>query len=296
MKILNYGSLNYDHIYLVDHIVRPGETLSSSEISVRAGGKGLNLSIGLGRVGMEIYHGGMAGEDGTELLGILREHGVHTEHISIHAVRSGHAVIQVDGQGENSILLYQGANGKNSVEKIKKVLSCFSEGDVLLLQNEINLLRELMEIACEKGMKVVLNPSPMNENVTSCDLSRVSLFILNELEAGQLVGETEPEQMIAAMRVKYPEAATVLTLGKAGSIYADGERVCRCPCFPVEAVDTTAAGDTFAGYYLTAMLCGREVGECLRTASAASALAVTKRGAAPSIPYYKDVEEFLRSR
>ncbi|GFI66316.1 ribokinase [Lachnospiraceae bacterium] len=167
---------------------------------------------------------------------------------------------------------------------------------MLLLQNEINLLRELMEIACEKGMKVVLNPSPMNENVTSCDLSRVSLFILNELEAGQLVGETEPEQMIAAMRVKYPEAATVLTLGKAGSIYADGERVCRCPCFPVEAVDTTAAGDTFAGYYLTAMLCGREVGECLRTASAASALAVTKRGAAPSIPYYKDVEEFLRSR
>lgn len=293
MKVFNYGSLNYDYVYTVEHMVRTGETLSSLSIDTHFGGKGLNQSIALARAGATVYHAGMVGEDGDALITVCKECGVNTEQITRHSGRSGHAIIQVNFQGENCILLFQGANGKNTVEKVRTVLSHADKGDILLLQNEINLLNEMIEEAVERGMKIVLNPSPMEDMIYKCSLDKVSLFLLNEVEGRMFTGETEAERMAYRMKEMYPQAETVLTIGKQGCIYVGKEGFRFCESFLVETVDTTAAGDTFTGYYITSMLQEKSVEECLKIASAAAAIAVTRKGAVPAIPIREEVEAFL---
>lgn len=293
MKVLNYGSLNYDYVYAVDHMVRPGETLSSFNMETHFGGKGLNQSIALAKAGAKVYHAGMVGEDGEELIQICNRYGVLTDHITQHEGRSGHAVIQVSSGGENCIILFQGANGKNTKEKIRNVLSDFSKGDVLLLQNEINLLNELIEEGWKKGMKIVLNPSPMNEAVLKCDLNKISLFLLNEVEGYQLTGEREAGRIADRMGALYPNAETVLTIGRQGCVYVNRGETHLCGSFSVETVDTTAAGDTFTGYYIASMLQGKNIEDRLRIASAAAGIAVTRKGAVPSIPEAEEVKAFL---
>lgn len=294
MKVLNYGSLNYDYVYLVEHMVQLGETISSFDMETHFGGKGLNQSIALAKAGADVYHAGMVGEDGEDLAAFCRRYGVHTDFITKQAGKSGHAIIQITPEGENCIILYSGSNGKNTEEKIDEVLAGFAEGDLLLVQNEINLLDLLVEKAYDREMKIVLNPSPMNEKVLCCDLKKVSLFILNEVEGEQLTGEKEAEHILRRMRELYPDAEVVLTLGKEGSMYAGPGKTCACDSFAVEAVDTTAAGDTFTGYYLASILRGKSIEESLKTASAASGIAVTRKGAAPSIPEAEEVEDFLK--
>ena len=142
-------------------------------------------------------------------------------------------------------------------------------------------------------MKIVLNPSPLNATLLKCDLKKVSLFILNEVEGEQLTGESEPEKILKRMEILYPASEVVLTLGKQGSIYAGKGKRCRGKSFSVPAVDTTAAGDTYTGYFLASVLQGKSIEESIRTASAASAIAVTRKGAVPSIPERKEVEAFL---
>lgn len=293
MKVLNYGSLNYDYVYRVEHMVKPGETLSSLEMKTHFGGKGLNQSVALACAGAEVYHAGLVGEDGESLIEVCRNKGVCTDYITKLKGKSGHAIIQVNTQGENCILLYRGSNGENTEQKIVSVLENFEDGDVILLQNEMNLLKELIDQAYEKKLKIALNPSPMNDMIKECDLEKVSLFLLNEVEGAQLTGETEAENIIDKMKEMYPKAEIVLTLGKRGSIYSSGEETCFCDSFKVDAVDTTAAGDTFTGYYIAAMIEGKPINERLRTASAASALAVTRNGAVPSIPKKDEVDAFL---
>lgn len=294
MKVLNYGSMNYDYVYTVKHMVQPGETLASDNMETHFGGKGLNQSIALAKAGAEVYHAGMIGEDGEALKNVCRKYGVNTDYVSELEGRNGHAVIQVNEQGENSIILYPGSNGKNTEEKIQSVLSNFGSGDILLLQNEINLLDVIIEQAYERNIKIILNPSPLNQKVFACDLQKVSVFLLNEVEGKQLTGESDPELILEWMKVLYPNAEVVLTLGKRGSIYAaDGEKI-SCDSYHVDAVDTTAAGDTFTGYYIASMLKGKDVKTRLKIASAASAIAVTRKGAVPSIPFADEVEAFMK--
>lgn len=295
MRVLNYGSLNYDYVYAVDHMAQAGETLSSASMETHLGGKGLNQSIALARAGAEVYHAGMVGEDGRGLVAVCGECGVNTDYISLHEGRSGHAIIQINAQGENCILLFQGANGKNSSEKIREVLSCFDRGDILLMQNEVNLPEEMIEAAFERGMRIVLNPSPMDERILGCSLDKVSLFLLNEVEGRQLTGETQAQSIAEKLREMYPRAEIVLTAGKQGCIYSGKKGSFSCASFSVNAVDTTAAGDTFTGYYIASMLQGREVEDCLRRACAAAAIAVTRKGAVPSIPRKEEVEAFLKA-
>lgn len=163
MKILNFGSLNIDYTYSVDHIVHPGETITSGSLEVFPGGKGLNQSIALARAGADVYHAGLIGEDGIFLRDLCRESGVKTGYIRETETRTGNAIIQVSEKGENCIILYPGANREQTEEYIDEVLKGFGEGDVLLLQNEINLLDYLISKGAEKGMKIVLNPSPFDE-------------------------------------------------------------------------------------------------------------------------------------
>lgn len=291
MKILNFGSLNIDFVYQVDHFVRGGETLSSSKLEKFCGGKGLNQTVALARAGAEVYHAGCVGADGTNLVKMLSESGADCTLIRTVGEVSGHAIIQIDKKGENCILLYQGANGTITSEQIDEVLENFNQGDLILLQNEINLLEEIMDKAAAKGMKIALNPSPIADNLKHLPLDKVTYFILNEIEGKELTGREEPDDILNELRRRYPGSTVVLTLGSKGSIYDDGEVLCVHGVFEVNAVDTTAAGDTFTGYFLNAITSGIAPEQSLHVASKASAIAVSRMGAAPSIPTRKEVME-----
>ena len=293
MKVLNIGSMNLDLVYTVDHIVQPGETEASVSMNTFLGGKGMNQSVALAKAGVEVYQGGMIGEDGQPFLDACAEYGVHADYIRKLPGKSGHAVIQIDKNAQNCILLYGGANQMLTEEYVDEVLSHFGAEDMLLLQNEVNQLPYIVDRAYEKGMQIALNPSPFNEKLDAVDMTRISLFLLNEVEGGQVTGETEPRAIIEKLLSLYPHARIVLTLGADGSIYADaGERHDQ-PIFPVQAVDTTAAGDTFTGYFLAGMADGMSVADTLKMSAKASSIAVTRAGAVPSIPYRAEVMEAL---
>lgn len=289
MKVLNFGSLNLDFVYAVDHMVAPGETLSSASLNTFCGGKGLNQSIALAKAGVNVQHAGLVGEDGDMLISALEDAGVGAELIKALPGKTGHAIIQVDGGGQNCILLYGGANQSMTEEYIDEVLGNFEAGDILLLQNEINLLDCIIDRAYEKGMMIILNPSPYDEKLDACDFSKVSLFLLNEVEGAQVTGETESERILEKLKEVYPKAKILLTLGSEGSVYQYRDELYRQGIFKVKAVDTTAAGDTFTGYFISSIIDGLPVPEGLALAAKASAIAVTREGAAPSIPTKDEV-------
>ena len=164
MKIINIGSLNIDKVYTVNHFVGAGETLASEKLEFYMGGKGLNQSVALSLAGAQVLHAGMIGEDGIFLKNYLASKGVNTEFIRVIDEVSGHAVIQVDKTGQNCILLYGGANKRLTEEFIDDVLEKAEEGDILLLQNEVNKLDCIMRKAWKKGMRIALNPSPVSED------------------------------------------------------------------------------------------------------------------------------------
>ena len=298
MRVLCFGSLNIDYTYKVDHFVGKGETLSSESLQVFSGGKGLNQSIALAKAGADTYHAGAIGEDGRFLLKIMEDAGVHTEYVAeLPDVRTGNAIIQNDREGDNCILLYGGANQAVTQEQVDEVLSHFQAGDLLVLQNEINELEYIVRKAHEKKMKIVLNPSPMNEKVTALPLDFVDYFMLNEVEAGQILGRAvqdgyDGEALASALLARFPDAAVVLTLGGDGSVYMDREKTIRQPVYKVKAVDTTAAGDTFTGFFIGGIMNGLTVNEAMDQASRAAAIAVTRQGAAPSIPLLEEVKQF----
>lgn len=296
MKILCFGSLNIDYVYKVDHFVQKGETLSSDSLQVFSGGKGLNQSIALARSGVETYHAGSIGEDGKFLLTQLQEAGVNTDYVNIlKSVRTGNAVIQNNKDGDNCILLYGGANQAITVEQVDAVLEHFQGGDFVVLQNEINEVPYIMERAHNRKMKIVLNPSPMDEKIRKMPLEYVDYFLLNEIEAGQILGtdELDGEAMARALHEKFPKSAIVLTMGEKGSIYLDGNETVLQPVYKVWAVDTTAAGDTFTGFFVGGILKGLTVKETMDMASKAAGIAVTRMGAAPSIPDIQEVIDYI---
>lgn len=292
MKVLNFGSLNIDYVYSVDHIVKRGETISSNTLNVFCGGKGLNQSIALSKAGAEVYHAGVIGEDGAFLEEILRASGVHTRFVQMKAdTRTGNAIIQKDRNGDNCILLYGGSNRAVTPGMADEVLDHFEAGDMLVLQNEISELSYLMERAHKRGMVIALNPSPMDEELLKAPLQYVKYFILNEIEAKALTnGEEEDNAMLEAMLKKFPNAEIILTLGERGSVYAKGDVRVKQGIYKVPVTDTTAAGDTFTGYYLASIIQGLSVKKALNMAAKASAIAVSRKGAAPSIPQREEVE------
>lgn len=292
MKVLNFGSLNLDYVYSVDHMVMAGETLASEGMNIFCGGKGLNQSIALAKAGVPVYHAGIVGEDGQALLETCKKRGVNASFIRQNPGKSGHTIIQVDRNGQNCILLYGGTNRSVTKEYVDEVLGRFGPGDILLLQNEVNLVDYMIERAYEKGMMIIMNPSPFDSALDRCDLSKVSLFLMNEIEGWQITGEREADQILKRLRQLYPNAKAVLTLGQEGSVYQDNENQYRQGIFRVKAVDTTAAGDTFTGYFIASIIEGMPVPEGLALAARASAIAVSRDGAADSIP---EKAEVLRS-
>ena len=295
MKILNFGSLNIDYTYDVDHFVRGGETLSSKALHLFPGGKGLNQSIAASRSGADVWHAGAVGKsDGEFLIKQLNEAGVNTDYVKRLEVPSGHAIIQRQPDGGNCILLFGGSNQEITRRMADEVLEHFGKGDYLLLQNEISEVGYIMKQAAEKGMRIVLNPSPMDEKIGKLPLENVDYFLLNEVEAESLCGEgaNRPEAMMEKLTKGFPKAKIVLTLGSQGSLYWDGEKMIKQPCYKVKAVDTTAAGDTFTGFFIGGLSQGMEGVKALDWAARAAAVAVSRAGAATSIPSKEEVDRF----
>ena len=242
-----------------------------------------------------MFHAGAIGKDGMFLLDLLKNSGIQIEHVRVlEGVQTGTAIIQKEKSGDNCIILYSGANHEISEKDIEETFQNFSEGDVLILQNEINAIGRIMEEAHQKGMQIILNPSPMNESIFQLPLEFVHYFILNEIEAAQilkldLVTVENAEKIVRELHQRYPQSKIVLTLGAEGSLYFDGELLLRQNAYKAKVVDTTAAGDTFTGYFVAGILNGDSVKTAMERATHAAAIAISRLGAAPSIPYAKEL-------
>ena len=285
MRILNFGSLNIDYVYGVDHFVRPGETLGSESYRVFPGGKGGNQSLALARAGARVSHAGKLGRDGVFIKEMLETDGVDTTYLDIlDEGPSGHAIIQVNRAGENAILLHGGANHCIAGEDGARVLEHFEEGDILLLQNEISAIPELIRQGSERGMKVVFNPAPMHPSVLDYPLELIDLFIVNEIEAAGLSGEDDEDKALECLVERFPRADIVVTRGPRGAVCVCNGRFTSVAAGLAKPVDTTGAGDTFIGYFLAELSTGQPAEAAMRMACRAADICVTRPGAAGSIP------------
>jgi ribokinase len=292
MKVLVYGSLNIDLIFEVDHIVLPGETVSGASFARNAGGKGANQAAALAKAGLDVFMAGKIGRDGEFLLRLLRSYGVDTGNVSVDEGGTGNALIQVDRNGQNAIVLYAGGNGGISLCEVKNVISAFDAGDYLVMQNEIARTKEIIAAAKKRGLKIHLNPSPYNEKIEALPLDDVDCFFVNELEGASLAGLSKDApftDVLDALVRRFPNAEIVLTAGSNGAYYGRRESREYAPIVPAPVVDTTGAGDTFTGYFLAARVKGLCAREALETASKAASIAVSRKGAMESVPYAKEV-------
>lgn len=306
MRVLNFGSLNIDYVYQVDHFVQPGETEAASSHQIFAGGKGLNQSLAMARAGLDVSHAGMIGPEGDFLVRTLADSGVKTDRIGRVSAPTGHAIIQVDRAGRNCILIFGGANREIDSAVIDSALSRFGDGDLLVLQNEIAGISEIMQKAHQRGMKIAFNPAPFTAEIAAYPLHLVDIFVVNEVEAAALAAssnvsasqrpKTYPAQLSTELRMaintlsnRFLSALLIVTLGEQGALAVqDGKEIFQ-PAFKVNAVDTTAAGDTFLGYFIAGLSENRGLKASLELAAQASALCVSRKGASDSVPFRKEL-------
>lgn len=290
MKILNFGSLNIDKVYAVEEIVKGGETIDSVSFSESVGGKGLNQSIAVAKAGGNIMHAGCVGKDGEILLQALKDNNVDTSLIKTVETASGQAIIQVDKHGQNCIILFHGANYEVDKAYIDGVMQDFAQGDILILQNEISNIDYIIEVAKAKQMKIYLNPSPINENLNKYNIQAIDGIFVNEHEGAYLADKEKVEDILDSLASKYPELEIILTFGDKGAYYRHKDINIFQPAYKVDAVDTTAAGDTFTGYFIALRQQGKSIEESLQKASKASSITVSRKGASISIPKIAEVD------
>jgi ribokinase len=296
MKVLVYGSLNIDMIFSVDHVVRPGETISSKSLTRSAGGKGANQAAALAKAGLSVYAAGKTGADGRFLPELLQSYGVNTENIVEYAGATGQAIIQLDKNRQNSIVVYSGGNGAITMEEITRTLAGFGQGDIILLQNEIVLLREIITGAKQRGLAVYFNPSPYDRTIEDLPLDMVDMFFVNEIEGAALAApgeaESRPDTLPAILDrlvSRFPHAEIILTAGEKGAWYGRGEIREKADVVEVEVADTVGAGDTFTGYFIAARARRFSVSQALAVACKAAAITVSRAGAMEAIPFAGEV-------
>lgn len=290
MTIYNLGSINADHLYDVPHLPQPGETLSANRFVTGLGGKGINQSIAAASAGAKVVHIGAVGVDGQWAVDQIAGYGIDTRFIKTVDFATGHAIVNVDPDGENAIVIFSGANHCQSAEQITNALRGAEAGDILLLQNETTLQAQAAKIARERGLKVIYSAAPFSVEAVRSVLEDTTLLLMNKLESEQLCAGLETE--LGDLLV--PEI--IVTKGSGGADWLNpetGETV-HVASFPVTAVDTTAAGDTFAGYLAAGLDQGLSVEEAMLLGSAAAALKVTRKGTAKAIPTRSEVDAFVK--
>ena len=299
MSVLVFGSMNIDRTYSVDHFVQGGETMTASRMELFRGGKGFNQAIALARAGIPTSFAGAVGSDGEFLLDPLRSENVDISRVKHSEGVSGHAVIQVNKEGNNCIIIEAGANGAITHADADQALASYGAGDWLVLQNEISSLDYIIRRGKEKGMNVVLNPSPFNDSLNACDFGCVDYLLVNEIEAAAIADCSDDasfKEIMKAVRNRYPRMNVLMTLGHRGSVFEDKTGVrTECGVYRVDAVDTTAAGDCFTGYFLAGLIKGENPSTALKTAAIASGISVSRMGASPSIPRRAEVDVIDRS-
>ncbi|GHV66860.1 ribokinase [Spirochaetia bacterium] len=292
MKILVFGALNIDLVFSVDHIVLPGETIGSASLMKSAGGKGANQAAALAKAGLPVYMAGKIGRDGEFLLELLRSYGVNTDKVAVYEGATGQALIQLDKNKQNAIVLYGGGNSAITPEEIHTTIDSFSAGDLIVLQNEIVHVREIMEYAKKRGLRICLNPSPCNEKIKDLPLDMADMFFVNEIEAASLADmspDTDIPRVLENLVKRFPHAEIILTAGKDGAWYGfEGTRG-KGEIIDLPVADTTGAGDTFTGYFIAAREKNMSVNDALAVACKASSIAVSRKGAMESIPLADEV-------
>ena len=293
MAVINFGSINIDHVYQVAHFVQPGETIASSHYQCLLGGKGANQSIALSRAGSDVRHVGKINEADVAFKQFMIRDGIDCKHITCTETASGHAIIQVTPSADNAIVLFGGANHEMTPKDIVYALDAVKPADWVLTQNETSSIDQVLIQAKAKGLRVAFNPAPMTESVKHLPHECIDLLIVNQVEAEEISGRKELDKIEDYFRQDWPHAEVLITLGKAGVRMLKKDKTIDVPAFKVNAVDTTAAGDTFIGYFLSAYSNHTDSKTALIRACAASALTVMKMGAAQSIPNKEDVNRFL---
>lgn len=302
-RVLVVGSSNTDMVIRVPRIPPPGETVLGGEFQMAAGGKGANQAVAAARAGGRVTFVARVGDDifGDRALAVFRADGVETRFVArTPGAPSGVALINVDDRGENSISVASGANALLSVADVEAAAAAFDGADIVLLQLEspLDTVEAAIREAQRRGVPIVLNPAPARE-LDNTLLSRVSVLTPNEHEAGLLAGvivEDEPGAREAARRLRARGSRSVVITRGARGVYASAEAFeGSLPAFPVEPVDTTAAGDVFNGALAVALVEKLGLADAVRFAQAAAAISVTRPGAQPSAPTRAEIEAFLKS-
>ncbi|MEL6610347.1 MAG: ribokinase [Pseudomonadota bacterium] len=288
MTIFCLGSINADHFYDVPNIPAPGETLAATGHRIGLGGKGANQSVAAAQAGAKVVHIGAVGDDGSWAVERLAALGVDTTHIRTSDQPTAHAIISVDAAGENSIVIYSGANLDQSEDGIETALSQGQEGDLLILQNETSHQVTAARFAHEQGLSVIYSAAPFAVDAVKDMLPFTDILVVNEIEAQQLTDALE------TTLDGLPVEGVVVTKGSKGAEFhaLDEGEVISVPAIPVTPVDTTGAGDTFLGYLVAALDQGSEMEDALKLASRAAALKVTRPGTADAIPSREEVDGF----
>ncbi|AWW34088.1 ribokinase [Mannheimia varigena] len=300
-KLTVLGSINADHVISVPYFAKPGETLTGHSYHIAYGGKGANQAVAAARLGAKVSFIGCIGNDdiGRAMKTAFVQDGIDVGAIkTIDNQMTGIAMIQVAESGENSIVISAGANGHLDESVVAETQSAISEADCLLMQLETPLpaIIQAAQIAKQHGTKVVLNPAPARALPDEL-LGLLDMITPNETEAEILTGvkvvdEATASQAAEVFHQKGIETV-LITLGSKGVFVSENGSGNIVAGFRVQAVDTTAAGDTFNGALVTAMLEDKPFGEAIRFAHAAAAISVTRKGAQPSIPSRQETLDFL---
>ncbi|MEW6547442.1 MAG: ribokinase [Bacillota bacterium] len=302
--IVVIGSLNVDLVVRTARRPAPGETVSGDEFRMIPGGKGANQAVAAARLGGKVAMLGRVGDDpfGQSLVGSLRAAGVHTDGVlRTPGVPTGTALIIVEHSGQNSIVVVAGANGLLSPADVETAAEVIASARVLMLQLEIPLdtVRKAVELAHNRRVTVLLDPAPARPLPPEL-LRQVDIITPNESEAAVLTGrqvtDLKSAKLAASDLLRQGANRVLIKLGPRGALLAEGNRFEHCRGFPVEAVDTTAAGDAFAGGLAVALVEGKDLSNAVTFANAVGALSVTRFGAQTSMPSRPEVEQFLRER
>ncbi|WP_407290090.1 ribokinase [Raoultella planticola] len=303
-KLVVLGSINADHILNLESFPTPGETVTGHHYQVAFGGKGANQAVAAGRSGADIAFIACTGDDdiGERVRRQLQSDGIDVAPVrAVKDQSTGVALIFVNAEGENVIGIHAGANAALSVEQVEAEKARIADAQALLMQLESPLESVLAaaKIAHQHQTTVVLNPAPARE-LSDELLALVDIITPNETEAEKLTGirvENDDDAANAA-RVLHDKGIGIvmITLGSRGVWVSHEGQGRRVPGFKVQAIDTIAAGDTFNGAFVTALLEGIALDEAIRFAHAAAAIAVTRKGAQPSVPWREEIDEFLRQQ